>query len=429
MSGYNKITIYGETKIGYIHSIERIVDNSEIKDKNKFNNIGYIPEWDEETKFLADFSVGINGGLVDTLNSPLVSWSVYKKGVLDNQFKFVQRVPISKTSIIDYNIAHESEYQYLIFPETQDANASSILVDDVKSCWGGWVIFDILEFDDLYNSKNLFYADLENMFIFDTNVNSGTQEQVIDKYKYDGFTQFSKVSIGERNYTKGSVSCLMTQILDTKLINTVELQDRFTKFIVNGNKKLLKDRKGNSYIVDIQSVSYKVNDNIGEQPVSVDFEYIQIDDARDLSVVEYEDIKPDEVPTLYIGNLLVNSQIKVIQGDIVETYNASKDNIDIKFEHVGIWSIYYNENLVLHLNTSFNEKYSIELPIVLFSNTTIGTTIKAFKDGSEVISTVAQFPEASLMLPSEGIWEIKVADTTIEIIDAKFGGTYSYSFV
>ena len=61
--------------------------------------------------------------------------------------------------------------------------------------------------------------------------------------------------------------------------------DRWNDFCANGNIKLLKDRKGNAMLVMITGNSGQTDDILREQPTTVTFNWVQVDDTTNITVI------------------------------------------------------------------------------------------------------------------------------------------------
>ena len=61
--------------------------------------------------------------------------------------------------------------------------------------------------------------------------------------------------------------------------------DNWNDFCTNGNVKLLKDRKGNAMLVMITANSSQIDDILGEQPNTITFSWVQVDDTTGITII------------------------------------------------------------------------------------------------------------------------------------------------
>lgn len=278
--GYNHTILKGRQIIDYIWAQNKVNTTTEIE---SIESETYAPVWDNNTILLANFNNTLNGGSVVTLNENIINWSIYKKRVGDLNLDYVATLPANRNTLIDYNITNQTEYQYYVFPITANTVGNAMVSKPVTSNWWNWSLTGIKE----TSTENLYYADVDNIWLFRLNLKSNTVEQNMDKTIYEGFTQYPKISVGERNYLTGSISCLLGDVINAAYVNdTPRKQKDFMTFLQNGQKKLLKDPKGNIGIVDIVKNSFNIMDDVKNQPTVVSWDWCQIGKSEFIQVIE-----------------------------------------------------------------------------------------------------------------------------------------------
>jgi hypothetical protein len=280
-TGYDKVTLYGELYCDYMWGVNRVMDDEEIAKTKAYN---FKPSWSSETLLLANYDDSLQGGSASTLNETIQSWSVYRKRTSDTQLSFVQTLDKLISNITDYNVANQTEYEYYIFPETLNTVGEAMISNPITTDWWYWTIFDIIP----TANDNIFYADNDNVWKFDLNLSSGTTVQNLDKQSYDGFAQFPKISIGNRDYATGTITCLIGKVENSQYTDTVKMHENFKLFVKNGKKKILKDIKGNIYMIDIMENSFTINDTVTQQPITITFNWKQIGETKDISIIEQD---------------------------------------------------------------------------------------------------------------------------------------------
>lgn len=287
--GYNKVTIFGGNVNGgtlydYVWIKDNIADSTLIDTVNAYT---YAPTWDGHTILLAPFSENINGGNISSVDGNIDSWLIYRKDPTDSILTFLASIPPDQHSFIDYNIRNGGEYQYIVFPQTSTTIGSPMTDSKYTTAnWNGWILIGLEE----TSTDNLYYADTDNIWKFDINLSSSDLTQNLNTYVYENFTKFPKISVGEQNYITGGLNAMIgnIQYIDGVpiYIDTADMRRSFYNFIGNGKLKLLKDRKGSSWIVQTMSNEFGTKDYTTEQIVNVNFTFTQVEDADNVSVIE-----------------------------------------------------------------------------------------------------------------------------------------------
>lgn len=256
----------------YVQVLNTTATQSQIDAHNK---ITYIPEWTGDTSFLNNFNNNINMNNVPSNLGEIEYFSVYKYSETDKILTHVGDFLLEQDGLLDYSIRNRTTYQYVIFAVTSDYMSNAITLPPVTTRWDCWSIANIID----TKTDGVYSIDTNSIWAFNTNLTSGGYTQNIDTYTYDNFTQFPKISKGEKNYYTGTLTAYLNNIQSMPYYDTVEMQDKFCEFINSPNLKLLKDRKGNCLIVQTTGNSFAVQDNAREQMITVSFNFTQVVDT------------------------------------------------------------------------------------------------------------------------------------------------------
>lgn len=279
-SGYYSLNIYGEQTCDYVWIRNKVVTQTEI-DQTK--DLNFEPTWDRNTMLMALFDNNLDAGSVSSVTGNITEWSIYRRNKDGNRLYFVKSVDVSTTSIIDYNISNKITYQYYVFPITSSTVGGSMYSDEIIPCWWNWSLTGLLP----TTTDGLYYADTDNIWIFKGNISSGSITQNIDKTIYQGFTKYPKISVGNRNYVSGTLTCLIGSMVNASYsTETLARFKNFLSFIKSEGKKMLKDPKGNVYLVDTTENTFSIEDVISDQPVSASFNWAEIGDLSEFSIIE-----------------------------------------------------------------------------------------------------------------------------------------------
>jgi hypothetical protein len=113
--------------------------------------------------------------------------------------------------------------------------------------------------------------------LFDLNLSSGDMSNETDVTIYEGYTQKSSIAIGNRDYLKGTISCIAgTVTTSNTLSQTVDYLDDLRAFINNKRAKYLKSRKGDVWKVVTWGMSVKYMDELSEQVATITFNFFEV---------------------------------------------------------------------------------------------------------------------------------------------------------
>lgn len=144
-----------------------------------------------------------------------------------------------------------------------------------------------------------FKADLDNVWIFKYDTDLGSQAQNFSKNEINSLGIYPKVGFGIKNYISGDISCLLGDeiILYSKegyverLTNginrplssneKIRMLEQWKKMAFSRNPKLLRDNKGQSWIVQIFTSSNTPYSLYVNQPDKISFSWKQINSTED----------------------------------------------------------------------------------------------------------------------------------------------------
>ena len=280
---------------------------------NKFN----LKDQGTGTSILAYYFqslLGSNGAL-----------SVYKKAPEDSFYTYICDM-YGNYSMLDYNIKANAFYHYLV--AYRQSSGSYKMYEDtvvneqgvsspayISTKWDFWTICDIEETD----TEGL-YVKTGNVWKLRYNMDNSDLTQNNSVSVWDSLGQFPKYSKGKKDYMSSTVTCLLGDIIQYKemeklndnksdgIINSftiktsegyterlnkddiysreVEKYDAWRVFINNGNLKLLKDYKGNSWVIQVTSApTYNINMQSNLLQTKISFGWQEALDVNSVSIV------------------------------------------------------------------------------------------------------------------------------------------------
>ena len=202
------------------------------------------------------------------------------------------------------------------------SETSNILGSPVSINWSEWNICELIPESFPDNApliKKVYKVNQDQIWKFRFSLETGGQKQNIGRSEFQTLGQFPKVGYGKMNYASGNVSALLGSeiVLGTKNKYTerlsgsrisplstnekVKMLEQWHKFVSSNNPKLLRDMKGQSWIVQVMSAENTVKNFYNAMPDTISFEWKQIDDTKNIIIYSPVEDRPEEVEK--IGSL------------------------------------------------------------------------------------------------------------------------------
>lgn len=233
----------------------------------------------------------------------------------------------TQTVLRDYNITAGRTYQYILYPENTDqveqfANSVEFLEESspiseetradykstgipIQTFWDEWSLTELVPIENAKDTpalKKSYRADLNNVWLFKYSLQTGSQTQTFQKNEIQTLGQYSKYGYGRANAVSGEVSCLLgSEIVPCTSFAYIErmrstirtplstndkifMLKEWRKIAFSPNPKLLKDIKGQSWIVQIISNSNTPQNFYKNQPDTISFSWKQIDSTDNVVI-------------------------------------------------------------------------------------------------------------------------------------------------
>lgn len=275
-----RITLNSQVQFDFFHLQKNDAANSNIFVSK------YIPSLANNSLSLITFddtfeNIYDSYGITNTASG--YTFSVYRenKTVNNDTLEFVAKLSDGSLSVIDHNVQNNREYIYHVYKEDENYTSSDVLSNNVSTCWWDWSITGFYLDDD-----GVYRVDPTNIWRFSLNIESGDISETMSKTVYDNLTKFPKVSSGKMDYNQGSLTCIAGNIQNDAYSEIIGIIRQWNFFCSGSELKLLKDRKGNRWIVDITSTSTKIADESVEQYTTISFNWIELMDADYISIIE-----------------------------------------------------------------------------------------------------------------------------------------------
>lgn len=238
--------------------------------------------WDMNTILNAMFEGNVNGGNTSYTAQELSAVKIKRRTIwnatiedYDNtEWQTIKTIPITSSadmtfSIVDFLNQHGATYEYAFIPVLINGQEGNGIYSDVES-----------------NLNNVFVCDKDEIFIFSGNIEYGSMTQNIEndiKTTLGGMYPF-EIRNGNISYATGNINgyIIDRQSLDTSQFSnlaTTSYRRSFTKFLTNGNPKIIKDFNGNIRLVTLSSSPTNDFDSSVSNSISkLNFSWVEIGD-------------------------------------------------------------------------------------------------------------------------------------------------------
>lgn len=262
-------------------------------------------------------------------------------------------------AMYDYNIKNNKSYQYILYPNdkmsfdieetsgipqdvqvfansvdlpvwladttypdsqgkivTGSMNTSYLTGAPVTPHWGEWSICELIpqtDIEDTPSVKQAYMVNTDQIWLFKYSLETGDQTQNIARSEFQTLGRFPKIGFGNTNYISGDVKALLgseiilaskekyverlrkSRITALSTNEKIEMLEKWQEFVNSKNPKLLKDIKGQSWIVQILSSSNTPYNFYLNQPDTISFKWKQVEDTKNIIIYSSIDQIVEEV--------------------------------------------------------------------------------------------------------------------------------------
>lgn len=154
---------------------------------------------------------------------------------------------------------------------------------------------------------NTYVADTDNVWMFKYQLENGSLTQNVSKNEFSTLGQYPKIGVGRKNFLSGSVSCYLgSEIIPLSKVGYIErtpasrnvplstnekafMVEKWRDLVATGTPKLLRDTKGQSWIVQIMDGTTTTNEAISIKPDTINFSWRQVADTNDVIIYARQD--------------------------------------------------------------------------------------------------------------------------------------------
>lgn len=312
-------------------------------------------------------------------------------GIGDNDYHY---------GFVDYGVYNNEYYDYLfIFDKEvytlQNSKSYKYILSNksIKTQFDSWSIVNVV-----LNPETGFYEVNGDTWSFKYNLESSETTHNTSVTTWNTLGRYAQWGVGERGYDSSGLTCLLGDVgyytvfdgtkdiekygyheklstspydnlnLEYKKVksNNIDKHKKWKKFCRSYQVKLLKDIAGNKWLVGIvENPSTKVADNSKEQLKTVSFQWMEVADSSDISVIgKLTSIDREQMKQNNIINILNNNWAVYSLSDDFTTYYMQTIKLSLNYDNFFIDSKIINNNELVngvlitnHGISPFSDKY------------------------------------------------------------------------
>lgn len=269
-------------KVGREYVIDLLNDEVSLTDVT----IDFTQERGElhEDGFMAISNAVIRGTVESTLaeGHTLKAFGLYRKEVTQWHFVGYSEPILDYVTLYDTTAPLNTKVEYRIVPinEYGDMYYKGITKLSVTTKSRSIALIGLNLYED-----NIYWAG--NQWLLEVDINDPTITFNIGNNVHTGYENYPSVSRMGIDYATGNISADLSYMScpDGKYMDNAELIKAWHKFIKNYDAYLLKDLKGNVFVIQISdnpTVSWKEQDRV--RPTTISFNWVEVEDINNIQV-------------------------------------------------------------------------------------------------------------------------------------------------
>lgn len=268
-----------------------------------------------DTILMNNYNESLDASYISPLNIASNSnFFIYRKTPAQNYYNYIGNLKGSSFTFSDFGVNASEYYHYLATIEKKDTegNIEYVSYENIidgqprylQATWDKFSLHDII-----FDNENQSYYVSGSTWLLYCNVESNEITQRTSVTSWDTLGQYNKVSIGQRNFDSGTLTCLLGEVKEYEIYDKnnnltksydytertgsnyydseAEKEKEWKKFISNGNLKLLKDFKGNKWIIQIMQDSTRTIDyNAIKKVTMISIQWEEVDNSDKYPIIK-----------------------------------------------------------------------------------------------------------------------------------------------
>lgn len=297
-----RIILYGEQRCQWITVIAGEVSGNALN--RLLTDLSFEPAWELDTRFLAGFNQGLNGGNIAPEGDTITGAALYRRKEGERRLHWVANLSIQTSALLDEGFRNQETYTYYLFVLGRNTYVSAPLISNpiTPSFWN-WTILKTRLENGAYHVKE---AHVFRNSVSTDSISNNNAPQLLQN-----FTPYPNRQPSSYNYQSSTLTGYIGQVdfAKNRYGDTVELADKLRALSVSTDPKFLRDRKGNLWRIETGgAVSFQTGDNQRSQPYFGSFPWVETGSAEDVSILcDEEDWeggwnspKPEEGPAIVV---------------------------------------------------------------------------------------------------------------------------------
>ena len=268
-----------------------------------------------DTVLMNNYNESLDASYISPLNIASNSnFFIYRKTPAQSYYNYIGNLKGSSFTFSDFGINANEYYHYLATIEKKDTegNVEYVSYENIvdgqprylQAKWDKFSLHDII-----FDNENQSYYVSGSTWLLYCNVESNEITQRTSVTSWDTLGQYNKVSVGQRNFDSGTLTCLLGEVKEYEIYDQnnnltksydyterigsnyydseAEKEKEWKKFISNGNLKLLKDFKGNKWIIQIMQDSTRTIDyNAMKKVTMISIQWEEVDNSDKYPIIK-----------------------------------------------------------------------------------------------------------------------------------------------
>lgn len=239
----------------------------------------------------------INCSVGNTKNDVIIEYDMGVNKVLVEREDVItgvkRRIVFNYLPCHDYLAASKKSYKYRIIPIIKQSDqwvyGSEYLSNIQSPNWCCWTIYSLVHRTDLNSfepNREKFQMDQYWKLYVEPEESEITQN--LNRYVHKGFNSKPKITINDNNYISGSLTCKLSQVEcpEMSFQDTIYMVEAWRKFISENSLYLLKNPKGEMWIVSVSdnpTTSYDYS--YSTIPTTISFTYTECRDINEIAII------------------------------------------------------------------------------------------------------------------------------------------------
>lgn len=275
----SSLTLHGEQRCQWLMVMEGEAAGALLE--SLLTDMAYEPAWTLDTRFLAGFYQGLNGGNITPVGDTITGVALYRRKTGESRLHLVANLPIGTSSLLDEGFQNQQTYTYYLFVIGSSTYVSAPLISNpITPMFWNWTILKTQPENGAYHVKEVHV--FRNSVSTDSITNNNAPQLL------QNFTPYPNRQPSSYNYQSSTLTGYIGRVDFERNVyeDTVGMADALRALSVSTDPKFLRDRKGNLWRIETgAAVSFQTGDNQVPQPYFGTFPWVETGDAGDVSII------------------------------------------------------------------------------------------------------------------------------------------------